>query len=150
MFRSSNGHFVLCSRIAKVLSGMCLLLFALQYSICLQSSLSSTFTFSNPVCWCAGPSLRNEPYQRRLTMLKCNDKLQWNCGCIDCRGGGWVADIFATTPKMSAYLVAFVVGDFKKMSAKGVNRYDVMKILLHVFHVVSTEDVRVSISTLCF
>jgi len=49
----------------------------------------------------------------------------WNCDCIDCRGYGWVADVYDRTPKMSVYLVAFAVGEFEKLKADSVNGYEV-------------------------
>lgn len=44
---------------------------------------------------------------------------------INVRGDGWLADSFATTPKMSLYLFAFAVTDFKKLDAESFNGYQV-------------------------
>ena len=72
-------------------------------------------------------------------MLKYNYGFKkYNCDCIQCRGDGWVADVFATTPKMSVYLVAFFVGEFEKLRANGRNGYEVICVTLPVFYVLST------------
>ena len=54
---------------------------------------------------------------------------------FDCRGGGLVADIYETTPVMSTYILAFVVGDFghKELQARPGLTVRIFSVMLSVF-----------------